>query len=125
MALKNVCLVPRDWTMDDYRAHTCDDGSHSHLSASQLRKHESQDLVRVIVRAGATSPRTIVVRKPAYRDGMRITVVPSLRDRSCRVGEPLAVALKDKLLWAAVMLADIKRRDVPELHDRELAGAPA
>lgn len=110
MALKNVCLIPRGWTLSDYRRHTCEDGSHSHLSASQLRKYESQGLASVLSRASIENPRTVAVRLAAYR----VNVVPALRDRSCRFGEALTVALSARLPWALVMLADIKHRPLDE-----------
>lgn len=110
MALKNVCLVPHGWTLNDYKRHTCTDGSHSHLSVSQLRKLEGQNLARVIARASADNEHTVAARVPAYR----INAVPALRDRSCRLGEPLTVALVEKLEWAFVMLADIKHRSLNE-----------
>lgn len=110
MALKNVCLVPQGWTLNDYRRHTCSDGSHSHLSASQLRKYESQGVARVIARESAENLRTVAVRAAVYR----VNVAPAIRDRSCRLGEPLTVALAQKLAWAIVMLADIRHRSVEE-----------
>lgn len=118
MAHKPVCLVPHGWTLDDYKRHTCTDGSHSHLSLSQLRKYETRGIARVISRENPDNPRTVAVRVAAYR----VNVAPAVRDRSCRFGEPLTVALAEKLEWAIVMLADIKHR---ELHEPSLAEAAA
>jgi hypothetical protein len=110
VALKNVCLVPRGWTLGDYKRHTCHDGSHSHLSVSQLIKLEVQGTARVIARPSTENPHYVAARVADYR----IANVPAIRGRSCQLGEPLTLALAAKHLWARVMLADIRHRDVVE-----------
>lgn len=111
MALKNVCLVPCGWTLGDYKRHTCHDRSHSHISVPQLKKLESQKTVSVLARAGEKNPHTVAVRNSSSH---RIAPQPALRDRSCRLGEPLTLALAAKLAWAQVMLADIRHRPMAE-----------
>jgi hypothetical protein len=64
----------------------------------------------VIARASVENPRSVAVRVPAYR----VNALPAVRDRSCRLGEALTVALAQRLEWAVVMLADIKHCDLRE-----------
>lgn len=106
MSLKNICLLPHGCGLEFLRSHSCDDGSHTHISARQLRKYESDQIVEVLARI----PHTVAVRRSSYREGTRIAPRPQLRDRCCKLGEYLLVAIVHKENWALVMYADIRRR---------------
>jgi hypothetical protein len=114
VALKNICLIPHDWTLEIYALHKCSDGSHAHLSASQLRKYESQETVTVIADAGERFPSTIARRNYSYKDGCKLTAYPLLHGQSSRFGEYVVGAIEKKQEWAFAMIADIRGEDMLE-----------
>jgi hypothetical protein len=117
VALKNICLLPHGCDLEFLRLHTCDDGSHAHISSRQLRKYESDKVVELI----AQFPRPVAVRLSCYRGGTKIAPRPQLRDRSCGLGDYHVTAIvlatnarrrgfpDPKVEWALVMYADIRR----------------
>jgi hypothetical protein len=126
LSLKNICLLPHGCGVEFLRLHSCDDGSHTHISARQLRKYESEQIIDVLLRPDTRSLRTVVVRRSSYREGTRIAPRPQLRDRSCGLGEYHVTAIvlaanarkrgvpNPKVEWALVMYADIRhRRETP------------
>lgn len=124
MAVKSICSIPLDWTMETYREHTCFDGSHYHISPAQLAEHKKNDLVDVLVTAQNRREKTIV----------KIEILPVRNDRwagrasrshasgsamngglSYRVGPYLAKRVRQKQSWAVVMLSHINMRPEREV----------
>jgi len=130
MAVKTICSIPLDWTMETYRQHTCTDGSHTHLSHAELSDHRQRNIVAVLVEARNRREKTIV----------KIQLLPERDDRwagrqlrsrasgsamnsglSHRVGPYLAKRVRQRQPWAIVMLAHIRNRSVRESEEFSLA----
>jgi hypothetical protein len=116
MAKKNICSIPLDWTIQDYSRHTCTDGSHHHLSHSQVHFHEKNDLV-IWLRKSETRRENSVVQVQILPALSRAPVTGSLcaprsmnTGLSFRVGEELARSLGLKHEWAQVMYSHITMR---------------
>jgi hypothetical protein len=119
MSLKNICSIPRHWTLADYSCHTCRDGSHAHLSRAALLPYERRNLVVWLKRA------------ETRRDSSVVWILPYVREReamedpvhlpmaalsavnvglSFRVGSYLALAVYHHQNWAEAMLLQINMR---------------
>jgi hypothetical protein len=117
MSLKNICAIPKHWTLEDYAAHTCADGSHSHLTRAQLHEKEKQGLV-VFLRAAKNRRETSIVYILESHPGPATSCYtpggPLNTGLSNRVGEVLASAVYQRKPWGQVMLAHINlRRESP------------
>jgi hypothetical protein len=113
MARKSICLVPDDWTLDIFRLHSCSDRSHHHISHAQLRRYQAQGVVRELY----AGPERRIFNLRVSQNGAWITPRPVLHGRSSKLGEYVTLALAAKLLWARVMLADIRHCAVEEARD--------
>jgi hypothetical protein len=109
MSLKNICRIPRSWNLEEYRRHTCHDGSHLHLSRAQVLPFENKGLV--IWLKHPTSPHDsgvcVIVDRMQDLDSLEWLGSPMNTGLSSRVGEYLAVEIYRKRIWANVMLAEI------------------
>lgn len=120
MALKNVCSIPRSWSLEDYSRHTCDDGSHTHLSRSQVHDLNQQGLVVWLSTAATRREKSVVWILPhrtvserrAHPGG---SIVGSIVNTglSYRIGEYHADAVRRRQPWAVVMLHHILMRQEP------------
>jgi hypothetical protein len=128
MAIKNICSVPESWTLDEYSRHSCQDGSHHHLSFADLKRLEERNVI-VWLRRGESRRVTSVVQVFIVPE----TRKPNVTRRPCapgqvnfgmsnKYGEFHAKKIRQRELWALVMLAMIKRRDVAALEQREEEG---
>jgi hypothetical protein len=117
MSLKNICAIPKHWTLEEYSRHTCADGSHSHLTRAQLHEKEKKGLV-VYLRASKNRRETSIVyildSHPGPSTASYSPGAPLNTGLSNRVGEVLAVAVYQRQPWGQVMLAHINgRRESP------------
>jgi hypothetical protein len=116
VALKNICVIPRRWTTDDYAGHTCTDGSHSHVSHAQLQEKERDGRVVWLHRARSRREASVVYILESHPGAATSSPAcgPINTGLSNRVGEVLALAVYDHQAWAAVMLSSINcRRERP------------
>ena len=119
MALKTICSVPLDWTMVDYARHTCFDGSHVHLSHSQLEHHKKHDFVDYLQKGTCRREKNVVRIELVPVADNSWAGRPSLTHAaggamnhglSFRVGAYLASRVRQKESWAQVMLSQINMR---------------
>jgi hypothetical protein len=115
VANKSICSIPSDWTLEEYSRHSCGDGSHHHLSHSQIHELEISDVV-VWLRKSANRREKGVVQILAVPAGhaaplTRSPASPDLaKGLSLRVGEQLAKSIRQRRLWAQVMFSEITMR---------------
>lgn len=128
MALKTICSVPLDWTLENYLEHRCNDGSHFHITRSQLREHESRNIVKFLRRSGSNRETDVVqIQTLAVRDDRwagrpsrsRTAGSPMNTGLSYRVGPYLAKRVRQRQLWAIVMLSQIRNRPADERFEEE------
>lgn len=115
--------------MEDYRRHSCSDGSHVHLSFSEVAAHEKKNIVVWLFRAATRREKDVVqIQELAVRDDSWAGRPSSSRaiageamngGLSFRVGEYLAKRVRQREGWAAVMLSDIRTRPLRETEARE------
>lgn len=115
MAIKNICRIPREWNLADYRQHNCQDGSHTHLSRSQIYIYESRGLVVWLKHPSSKRDNGIVwiVGEIVEIDKIHQEVLaasPLTTGLSFRVGAELAGALSRRAPWAETMLSQIEMR---------------
>lgn len=109
MSLKNICQIPRSWSLEDYRRHNCRDGSHVHLSRSQVLPYEKKGLV-VWLKHPASNQNSgicVIVEHVHELDSLEWLGSAMNTGLSSRVGEYLAVEIYRKRIWANVMLSEI------------------
>ncbi len=117
MSIKTVCSIPLDWTLSEYERHTCQDGSHQHLSFTQLREREAKGLIVYLVEGKTKRERSVVFVLPDHEAPATKTprCPPMNTGLSYRVGEILALAIYAKQGWALAMHSQIRmRREEPE-----------
>ena len=113
MALKNICTIPRHWTLADYRRHTCSDGSHQHISRAQLHQIENEGrIVWLLVPKDRRDQAVVYVLEthPGPSTRSWLPCAPINTGLSNRVGEVLAIAVYRNKPWARVMLAHMNPR---------------
>lgn len=112
MAIKTICSIPLDWTLSEYERHTCDDGSHQHLSFSQAREHETKGLLVWLVQGKTKRERSVAFILPDREAPVTKTprCPPMNTGLSYRVGEILALAIYAKESWALAMHSQIRMR---------------
>ncbi len=108
-----ICSIPLTWTLEDYRAHHCGDGSHYHFSWAQLSPHLQANRVVVLLEAKTRKEKTVVWILP--EDTPPLTNSPGAVGQmnyglSFRYGEYLAKRIRQKASWAQVMLNEIRGR---------------
>lgn len=112
VANKNICSIPRTWTLEDYRQHTCDDGSHHHLSRAQLNPSIAKGLVVWLIESQTRRESSVVYVLPEAHPGPATKSYccpdPLNRGLSYAVGAELAQAIYARKEYARVMLADIR-----------------
>jgi hypothetical protein len=110
VALKNLCLIPGDWTLDDLLRHPCHDGSHSHRSFAQAHDAEKRGQVQWLRQP--TRRLNGVIKLLFMRpEGRPATPGSSLNHGlSYRVGAELALAVYAGEDWARLMLREINMR---------------
>jgi hypothetical protein len=113
MSLKNICRIPRSWTLADYRRHTCRDGSHIHTSLAQLAPLEKNGLVIWLKHPETRNDSGVCWIVEHVKEVDRFEYLGSGINTglSSRVGEYLAVEIYRKQVWASVMLSDITGSD--------------
>ncbi len=114
MSLKNICSIARSWTLEDYRLHTCSDGSHAHLTRAQVQEKDKQGLVVWLMR-GETRRESSVVwvlsnAHPGPSTKSFCATEPINAGLSNRVGEQLAIGVYTRQDWALTMLAQVNLR---------------
>jgi hypothetical protein len=116
MALKTVCVVPYEWTLETYRTHHCSDGSHIHISYAELHENKARHAVKILHEARSRRERTVVqiFLVPAGHKASVTSSVCAPRSLnyglSNKVGELLAEAIRNREEWALVMYAQMKNR---------------
>jgi hypothetical protein len=114
---KTICSIPRDWTLEDYRAHTCSDGSHHHITRAELKPSEDKGLVIWMHEAQNRRDRSVVYvlpDRPGPQTKSYGSNEPINSGLSNAVGEELAMDVYKKEPYAEVMLAHIRmRRESP------------
>lgn len=114
MARKNLCLIPKDWTLEDLSRHPCHDGSHSHRSHSQVYEAEKRGQVQWL-RQPSKRENGVIQFLFMRPDGRAATPGSSLNHGlSYRVGETHAMAVYRREPWAQVMLNEINMRSMTE-----------
>ena len=116
MASKTICSVPLSWTLADYDRHNCGDGSHVHLSFTELSAHEKKNIVKHLRTSKSRNEKTVVqIEVLEIRDDSWAGRPSARRESgeamngglSFRVGEYLAKRVRQQKPWALVMLAHI------------------
>jgi hypothetical protein len=116
MSKKNICSIPLDWTIEDYNLHSCRDGSHHHISHSQVHYYEQTDLVLWLRKSDSRRENSVVKVQllPAMNAGQvtRSLCAPRTMNTglSFRVGGYLAKRVRQRESWALVMLSHISGR---------------
>jgi hypothetical protein len=108
-----ICSIPLTSRLEDYRAQSCGDGSHWHLSWAELRPHLEQNRVVFLVEAKTRKEKTVVWILP--EDAPPLTKAPSMTGivnsgLSFRVGDYLAKRIRQKESWAEAMFQQIRGR---------------
>ena len=111
--------MPADWSLEEYERHSCGDGSHYHISHSELTARKGHAFVVVLRKGAVRREKTVVqIQELAKRDvawAGRITASraipgePMNAGLSFRVGECLAKRIRQRHAWAAVMRAEMQR----------------
>lgn len=66
---REICSVPLDWTLADYERHTCADGSHVHLSRSEVAAHQKRNVVLFLRESNSRREKSVVqIHQLATRD---------------------------------------------------------
>jgi hypothetical protein len=121
---RNICDIPREWSMEEYRRHTCADGSHAHRSIDELRPKLNAGLVIWLVdnRDRGKKHFSVVKLLPtreelsagacarAGRPGPPASE-PITKGLSPRYGAYLAISVYFKRSWALAMLEIIRERE--------------
>ena len=111
MSLKSICVIPLDWTLADYRSHSCCDGSHHHLSWAELLPARAENRVTFLVEAKTRKEKTVVWILPAREASTKSPTATALNiGLSFRVGEELAKQIRRQQSWAVCMYSQIRRR---------------
>jgi hypothetical protein len=117
LALKNICSIPRTWTLEDYRKHTCIDGSHGHVSRAELKPSIAKGLVVWLIEGQTRRESSVIYVLPDAHPGpatKRPCSPPINTGLSYAVGAELANAFYNREPYAAVMLANIRtKRESP------------
>ena len=101
MSRKGICLVPAETESRDLRGLRCCDGSHAHISNSELL--EGRRLKRIEsgwLREPGPHTKGVVRRVQEF----------AFRGLSCRVGGGIAAAVYEQDKIGLVMYAEIKRK---------------
>lgn len=123
--------------MADYSRHSCFDGSHFHLTHSELATHRRRNLVFDLRIAKTSREKTVVqIQILAERDtkwaGRQLSTYamagePMNKGLSFRIGPYLAKHVRQNHSWAIVMFSQINRpraqREMAEEETIERQGA--
>jgi len=119
-----ICVVPQDWTIETYRTHCCADGSHAHISYSELAERQKTDVVVFLQKRESRKVKDVVIirvlPKPDHRWAGRQTPSRAVAGQpmnaglSFRLGVYLAKRIRQRHDWAIVMQAQIRRRGIRE-----------
>ena len=111
--------MPADWSLEEYERHSCGDGSHYHISHSELTARKRWALVVILRKGAVRREKTVVqIQELAERDlawAGRITTSKPIPAEamnaglSFRVGEYLAKRIRQRHAWAAVMRSEMQR----------------
>jgi hypothetical protein len=112
---KTICSIPRTWTREDYRAHSCDDGSHFHKSPSSVYIQEKKGLVVWLMKLGVDGGDCDVIYElpeahPGPATKSYCSPDPINTGLSYAVGEELAMDFYDGQEYAPVLLAHIRMK---------------
>jgi hypothetical protein len=119
MATKNICLIPLDWSLEDYDSHSCLDGSHVHLSHAEVTRHEKRNIVHWLREGKSRRERSVVqIQELPERDtrwagraSSQIVAGHAMNGGlSFQLGEYLAAQWRLRESWAQVMVSQIKHR---------------
>jgi hypothetical protein len=118
MAKKTICSIPLEWDLAEYSLHTCHDGSHQHLSLSQVYAHEQTNEIEIVWlrRSESRREKSVVHIQVAKRHSNGPTSPPRNLNSglSFRAGEYLAMRVRQRKPWAQIMLSQITMRPIAE-----------